>query len=104
MWHPRALPPEPAKAPEPAVAPVVVPTEDAADALATAIIKAFVPGRGYQGNRKLCESETVLRSWLHSDGVIFDEADLPAALTRLETASLPGSTFRLLRGYALHRS
>jgi hypothetical protein len=53
----------------------------------------------------LCESETVLREWLHSDGVIFDAADLPAALTRLETATLPGfENSRLLRGYALHRS
>ena len=53
----------------------------------------------------LCESEHVLREWLHSDGVIFDEADLPAALTRLETATLPGfEPSRLLRGFALHRS
>jgi hypothetical protein len=53
----------------------------------------------------LCESEHVLREWLHSDGVIFDEADLLLALTRLETASLPGwETSRLLRGYALHHS
>jgi hypothetical protein len=56
------------------------------------------------GNRRLCESETDLRSWLHNDGVIFDESDLPAALRRLETATLPGSNSRLLRGYALHRS
>jgi hypothetical protein len=88
------------------------PAEDAiasltspADALATAIIKAFSVGRGYQGNRSLCESETVLRQWLNSDGIDFDESDLPAALTRLETATLPGyETTRLLRGYALHRS
>ncbi|HEX6760116.1 MAG TPA: hypothetical protein VF086_17180 [Propionibacteriaceae bacterium] len=69
-----------------------------------AIVKAFSAGRGYQCNRKLCESEAVLRELLLSDGVVFDEADLPAALTRLETAAAPGSTFRLLRGYALHRS
>ena len=31
-------------------------------------------------------------------------SDLPAALTRLETATLLGSTSRLLRGSALHRS
>jgi hypothetical protein len=52
----------------------------------------------------VCESETVLREWLRLDGFEFDEADLPAALTRLETATLPGSNSRLLRGYALHRS
>jgi hypothetical protein len=65
---------------------------------------AWNAGRGYQGNRTPCESETVLREWLHSYGVIFDEAHLPAALTRLETATLPGSTSRLLRSSALHRS
>jgi hypothetical protein len=36
--------------------------------------------------------------------VNYDEADLPAALSVLETATLPGSTSHLLRGYALHRS
>jgi hypothetical protein len=36
--------------------------------------------------------------------VDWDKADLPAALTRLETVTLPGQTQRLLRGYALHRS
>ena len=37
--------------------------------------------------------------------MIFDEADLPAALIRLETATVPGfERSRLLRGYALHRS
>jgi hypothetical protein len=51
----------------------------------------------------MCESETVLREWLHSDGVIFDEAHLSAALTRLETATLPGSDARLIRGHELHR-
>jgi hypothetical protein len=61
-------------------------------------------GRGYQGNRGQCESEKVLREWLTEDGVIFDESDLAAALRVLETATLPGSPFRLLRGYALHRS
>lgn len=40
-----------------------------------AIVKAFSAGRGYQCNRKLCESEAVLREWLLSDGVVFDEAD-----------------------------
>jgi hypothetical protein len=78
--------------------------EQRIDALATAITRAFTAGRGYQGNRRLCESETVLREWLTEDGVIIDEAGLPAALTRLETATLPGSNSRLLRGYALHRS
>ena len=34
-----------------------------------AIVKAFSAGRGYQCNRKLCESEAVLREWLLSDGV-----------------------------------
>jgi hypothetical protein len=74
------------------------------DALAAAIINAFAPGRGFKGNISLCESETVLREWLASDGFAVDEALLPAALTRLETVTLPGQTLRLLRGYALHRS
>jgi hypothetical protein len=39
-----------------------------------------------------------------ADLLIFDESDLPAALTKLETATLPGfERSRLLRGYALHR-
>jgi hypothetical protein len=60
-------------------------------------------GRGYQGNRYLCESETVLRQYLTEDGVIFDESDLAPALTKLETASLRGSDARLVRGTELHR-
>jgi hypothetical protein len=51
----------------------------------------------------MCESETVPREWLHSDGVIFDEPQPPAALTLLETASLPNSNARLVRGSELHR-
>jgi hypothetical protein len=46
----------------------------------------------------------VLRQWLTEDGASYDESDLAAALTKLETATLSGSTSRLLRGYALHRS
>jgi hypothetical protein len=93
--------PEPVEAAEDAPEPT---EQDRIDALATAIVRAFIPGRGYQGNVTVCESEAVLREWLASDGFEFDEADLPAALTKLETATLPGSTSRLLRGYALHRS
>ena len=47
----------------------------------------------------------MLRDWLRADGAVWDESDLPAALTKLETATVPGfERFRLLRGYALHRS
>jgi hypothetical protein len=35
--------------------------------------------------------------------VIFDDATLSAAVTRLETAMLPGSDTRLIRGTELHR-
>jgi len=77
---------------------------DPADVLARDIIRTFTVGRGFQGNRTLCESESVLREWLAADGAKFDEADLPAALSMLETATLPGSTSRLLRGSSLHRS
>jgi hypothetical protein len=88
----------------PDVGPIPEPVTEPADALARAIIRAFSAGRGYLGNRYICESESVIRQWLTEDGVNYDESDLPAALTRLETATLPGSTSRLLRGYALHRS
>ena len=80
------------------------PATDPADVLARDIIRTFTVGRGFQGNRTLCESESVLREWLAADGAKFDEADLPAALSMLETATLPGSTSRLLRGSSLHRS
>ena len=88
----------------PDVGPIPEPVTEPADALAGAIIRAFSAGRGYLGNRYICETESVLRQWLTEDGVNYDESDLPAAMTRLETATLPGSTSRLLRGYALHRS
>jgi hypothetical protein len=66
-------------------------TLSAVDALAESIIRSLdVPGRGYQGNLALCESEAVLRDWLRADGVVWDESDLPAALTKLETATVPG--------------
>jgi hypothetical protein len=49
----------------------------------------------------LCESETVLREWLRADGVVWDESDLPAALTKLETATVSGfERARPVRGYA----
>lgn len=74
------------------------------DAVAVAILKTFdVPGRGFQGNRNLIESEDQLRRYLTEDGVIFDDSILSAALTLLETATLPGSITRLLRGRELHR-
>ena len=84
--------------------PIPEPVTEPADALARTIIRTFSAGRRYLGNRYICETESVLRQWLTEDGVNYDESDLPAALTRLETATLPGSTSRLLRGYALHRS
>jgi hypothetical protein len=62
-----------------------------------------VPGRGHEGNRYLFESDTHLREWLTEDGVSFDDAHLAAALARLETATLPGSDARLIRGSELHR-
>jgi hypothetical protein len=64
--------------------------ENRVNALATAIIRAFAPGRGFQGNVSLCESEAVLRQWLQADNLVWDEVDLPAAFTRLETATMPG--------------
>jgi hypothetical protein len=95
-------------APEPAEGPtdpeMSVVTTTPAEALAIAIVASFnVAGRGFQGRRLLCESEHQLREYLAADGVVYDEADLPAALTLLETATLPGSVWRLLRGEALHR-
>jgi hypothetical protein len=86
-------------------APVAVePDPTAVDALASAIIRTFgVTGRGYQGNRFLCAGEDQLREWLTEDGVSFDDAHLAAALSRLETATLPGSDARLIRGAELHR-
>jgi len=69
-----------------------------------AILKTFdVPGRGFQGNRNLIESEDRLRQYLTEDGVSFDDSTLSAALTLLETATLPGSSARLVRGRELHR-
>lgn len=63
----------------------------------------YVSGRGFQGNRFLCESEAVLRQYLIEDGVRFDDLTLAAALRVLETASLSGSDARLIRGTELHR-
>jgi hypothetical protein len=78
------------EAPEPVESPRAPLTdEQRLAALAIAIIETFTAGRGYLGNKRLCESETVLRQWLQVDGIEFDESDLPAALTRLETAT-PG--------------
>lgn len=96
--------------PEPAedfIEDVPAPAErDPVDALAESIIKSLdVSGRGQQGNLALCESEAVLRDLLRSDEVVWDESDIPAALTKLETATVPGfERARLVRGYALHRS
>jgi hypothetical protein len=74
------------------------------DALAREILKAVnVPGRGHEGNRYLIASDTQLRQYLTEDGVSFDDARLAAALSRLETATLPGSDARLIRGSELHR-
>jgi hypothetical protein len=109
---PTAATPEPTEdAPAADEEPDIAPTskdatgalEEAPDAVARAILKAFDAGRSYQGNRYLCESETVLREWLAADGVIVDDATLSAALTKLETASLPGCAQRLIRGEDLHR-
>jgi hypothetical protein len=85
-------------------APVEPADDDRVAALARAIIKSFsVSGRGYNGTRHLCESDSVLREWLAADGVSCDDAALSAALTKLETATLPGSNMRLIRGSELHR-
>jgi len=78
--------------------------ESHAEVLARAIVRAFSSGRSFQGNRFIYESDTVLREWLAADSVDYDEATLAEALGLLETGTLPGSTFRLVRGYALHRS
>jgi hypothetical protein len=46
------------------VEPAVASSVDADVVLARAILSSFeVPGRGYQGNRSMCGSETVLREW-----------------------------------------
>jgi hypothetical protein len=76
----------------------------AVDELAKAIIRSFsVTGRGHDGNRNLCPHEDQLRDWLGADGVSFDDGLLSAALTRLETATVPGYNVRLVRGTELHR-
>jgi hypothetical protein len=62
-----------------------------------------VPGRGYEGNRILWESEDQLRQYLAADDVVYNESDLSEALTKLETAAVPGHDYRLVRGYELHR-
>jgi hypothetical protein len=49
-----------------------------------------VRGRGYDGNRILWESEDPLRQYLTADGVVYNESDLSAALTKLERAAVPG--------------
>jgi hypothetical protein len=84
-----------------AVEPVETPEPDA---VAVAILKTFdVPCRGFQGNRCLIESEGRLRQYLTEDAVSFDDSTLSAALTLLETATLPGFNTRLIRGTELHR-
>jgi hypothetical protein len=57
----------------------------------------------YEGNRMLWESEDQLRQYLTADGVVYDESDLSATLTKLETAAVPGYDCRLVRGNELHR-
>jgi hypothetical protein len=80
------------------------PDPAAVDELAKAIIRSFsVTGRGYEGNRNLCPHEDQLREWLRADGVSFDDGLLSAALTKLETAMVPGYNVRLVRGTDLHR-
>jgi hypothetical protein len=87
------------------VEPAAASTVDADVVLARAILSSFdVSGRGHEGNRFMCEDEIVLRQWLTEDGVVnFDDATLSAALTLLETATLPSSRSPLLRGSDLHR-
>jgi hypothetical protein len=72
--------------------------------LARAIVRSFHgDGRCFQGSRFLCPSEDQLRTYLTDDGVDYDDVLLAAALRVLETASLPGSDARLIRGAELHR-
>jgi hypothetical protein len=79
------------------------PDPAAVDELAKAIIRSFsVIGRGYEGNRNLCPHEDQLRDWLRADGVSFDDGLLSAALTRLETATVPGYNVGLVRATELH--
>jgi hypothetical protein len=76
--------------------------EERVNGLAQAIVKSFyVSGRGFQGNRFLCESEAVLRQYLTEDGVRFDDDLLAAAFRVLEAATLAGSDARLIRGSQL---
>jgi hypothetical protein len=51
----------------------------------------------------MCESDSVLRVYLAEDGVTYDDSTLAAALERLETATVPGSNSRLIRGEELRR-
>ena len=97
--------PETPESTEDVLGPSVPATEDAVDVLARAIVRSFsVAGRGFNGNRSLIESDTVLRQYLAEDGVIFfDDQLLSAALTVLETATLKDSNARLVRGTDLHR-
>jgi hypothetical protein len=78
--------------------------KEAAEDLALAIVAAFgKDSRGFQGNRSLCESEDVLRTWLIQDHVQFDSKTLAAAIQILETGSVPGIRQRLVRGSELHK-
>ncbi len=70
-----------------------------------AILKTFeVPGRGYEGNRMLWESEDQLRQYLTADGVVYKESDLSAALTKLETAAVPGYDLMRMASLTCSRS
>jgi hypothetical protein len=93
---------------EEASKPPELPTEPTAEerinALAVAILKFEVPGRGYEGNRMLWESEDQLRQYLTADGVVYKESDLSAALTKLETAAVPGYDLMRMASLTCSRS
>jgi len=63
-------------------------------ALAVAIIRALSPRNG-RSNLRDSEEELIQR--LDQEGVIYDAADLPAALSRLEAGEVPGQSWKLLR-------
>jgi hypothetical protein len=76
-------------APEAVLAPLSPEDKVRVTALAMAIVKALTAGNGRVG---LCDSEAELISRLDQDGVQYDPADIPAALSLLEAGAVPGTS------------
>jgi hypothetical protein len=61
-------------------------------ALAVAIVKSLIAGDGRTG---LCDSEAELITRLDQDGILYDPADIPAALALAEAGEVSGQSYKV---------